>query len=224
MGIIVRRSLLDQMQQRLEECTEKFHGVTGGDGIISNCAALVRKVPLEKVVEEQLAMRQMDIRGDATRYLTDGSAPYLSLHHWTSWLHLIPGVEGTPVINLMTAAANAVGGPTFLRRWVFDNGAVTLSLGYAITVHREALTKDELGRIEWTWEHHEPRKPSRPGLVEGIEKHTYYLSQVEELLPGLHLFRHTSSQPGVVKGIREIDILWDARSELPSSSRPVWPS
>lgn len=136
----------------------------------------------------------------------------------------MPGLEGTAAIKLMTAAAGAVGGPNFLRRWVFDDGAVTLSLGYAITVHKQALSDDELGRIEWTWDHHEPRKPSRPRLVEGIEKHTYYLSQVEELAPGLHLFRHTCAHPAVVDGVREIDILWDARSELPPTSKQMWPS
>lgn len=124
----------------------------------------------------------------------------------------------------MTAAAKAVGGPNLLRRWVFDNGAVTWSVGYAVTVHRQALTADELSRIEWTWNDHEPRKPSRAGLVEGIQKHTYYISEVRELAPGVHLFRHVNSHPSTQAGISEIDIVWDARTATATSfSMPSWP-
>lgn len=45
----------------------------------SNCAALARNVPLEQVVEEIPAMRQMDMQGDASGYLTAGTAPFLTL-------------------------------------------------------------------------------------------------------------------------------------------------
>lgn len=126
----------------------------------------------------------------------------------------------------MTAAAKAVGGPNFLRRWVFDNGAVTWSVGYAITLHRTALDADELNRIEWTWSEHPARKPSRPGLVEGIQKFTYYISEVRELSPGLHLFRHVCRHPHTENNIHEIDIIWDARSAMPTSSFtvPSWPA
>ncbi|GAA5860597.1 hypothetical protein JCM3774_006219 [Rhodotorula dairenensis] len=224
-GIIISRSLLEKMQPRVDECAEKFQHVTGGDGMISECAAMVRGVPLSEAIEETRSLRQMDIRGDATGYLTDGTAPFLSLHHWTSWLELIPGVPGLDAIKLLTAAANAVGGPNLLRRWVFDNGAVTWSVGYAITVHRKALSADDLSRIEWTWNDHEPRKPSRRGLVEGIEKHTYYISEVRELSPGVHLFRHVNTHPSTRNGISEIDVIWDARTASASSfSMPSWPT
>lgn len=79
-GIIISRSLLEKMQARLDECNEKFSGFFGGDGMIvslsisfsfngdtdafhpgqTNCAALIRQMPLGKVVEETKAMRQSE--------------------------------------------------------------------------------------------------------------------------------------------------------------------
>ena len=66
----------------------------------SECAAMIRGLPLSEVIEETRSLRQstsptftlpcqrsrltlgrfaVDIRGDATGYLTDGTAPFLSL-------------------------------------------------------------------------------------------------------------------------------------------------
>ncbi|CEQ42725.1 SPOSA6832_04572, partial [Sporobolomyces salmonicolor] len=178
----------------------------------------------------------VDLRGDATGYLNSGQAPFMTLQyvvvsfplpalagspasvhsHWASWLDLIPNREGIDVIKLLSSAASIVGGPNFLRRWVFDGGLVTVALGYSVTVHREALTEEDLGRTEWTWSEHEPRRPARPGLKEGSDKLTYYLSAVERLSPDLALFRHTCSDPSVKSGLHQIDILWDTRTTAPT--------
>ncbi|GAA5868492.1 hypothetical protein JCM3774_005396 [Rhodotorula dairenensis] len=210
-GIVISRALLEKMQARVDECTIRFKDVVGGDGMISNCAALCRDYPLSEIVEEIPGLRQMDIQGDATGYLTDGSAPFLSLHHWTSWLQLIPGVPDLEAIGLLSSAASALGGPNLLRRWVFDGGAVTWSAGYAVTVHRSALTVEQLRQVEWTWNDHAPRKPARPRLTEGVDKVTYYIADVKEVEPRVYLFRHTCSDPTAAQVVREIDILWDAR-------------
>lgn len=124
----------------------------------------------------------------------------------------------------MSAAANAVGGNNFLRRWVFDNGAVTWSVGYAITVHKSALSTEQLGRIEWTWDDHAPRKEARPRLVEGIEKHTFYLTEVRDLAPDVYLFRHKCANRVLRDGINEIDMIWDARDETAAASSSSWRS
>ncbi|GAA6001090.1 hypothetical protein JCM10207_007408 [Rhodosporidiobolus poonsookiae] len=215
-GTIMSRSLVRKMQSTLDECAVRFADTFGGDGLMSKCAAWTRGIPLEQLVEEVPAMRQMDIRGDATGYLTAGTAPFLSLHHWASWLRLFPTLDGLPSIQLLSSAASALGGPNFLRRWVFDDGTVSLTLGYAITVHREPLSGDDLRRIEWTWDEHEPRKEARPALREGEQKLTYYLSSVERLSPDVALLKHTCTSPLVESGLREIDILWDVRAESAS--------
>ncbi|TKA54472.1 hypothetical protein B0A53_03165 [Rhodotorula sp. CCFEE 5036] len=217
-GIIISRALLEKMQARVDECAVRFRDVIGGDGMISNCAALCRDYPLSKIVEEVPGLRQMDIQGDATGYLTDGSAPFLSLHHWTSWLQLMPGVPGLEAISLLSSAASVLGGPNFLRRWVFDGGLITWSAGYAVTIHRSALTAEELRQIEWTWNEHEPRKPARARRAEGIDKLTYYIAEVKELGPGMYLFRHTCNDPAARKVVREIDIVWDAREKESAAS------
>lgn len=121
-------------------------------------------------------------------------------------------------IGLLSAAASALGGPNFLRRWVFDGGVVAWSAGYAVTVHRSALTAEQLRQVEWTWNDHAPRKPARPRLVEGVDKLTYYLAEVREVEPRVHLFRHTCSDRAAVHAVREIDILWDARQEADGSA------
>lgn len=133
--------------------------------------------------------------------------------HWTSWLQLMPGVNGLEAIGLLRSAASVLGGPNFLRRWVFDGGLIAWSAGYAVTIHRTALTAEELGQIEWTWNEHEPRKPARARRAEGIDKLTYYIAEVKELEPGMYLFRHTCHDPAARKVVGEIDIVWDAREE-----------
>ncbi|TNY18111.1 glycosyltransferase-like protein [Rhodotorula diobovata] len=215
-GIILSRSLVRMMQPYVDECATRFAHLFGGDGIVSHCAAWVRNIPLEQLVEEIPALRQMDIRGDATGYLTAGTAPFLSLHHWAGWLDLIPGVDGIEAVKLLGDASSAVGGPNFLRRWLFDGGLVVFTVGHSITFHREALSPEDIARIEWTWEAHEPRRPSRRGLREFEDKLTYYLTSVERLSPEVTLLRHTCSHPSVRSGLREIDVLWDTRTEQPS--------
>lgn len=152
----------------------------------------------------------MDIRGDATGYLTAGTAPFLSLQcvqprlpvletvrsqnantllshsHWAGWLDLIPGVDGIEAVKLLGDASSAVGGPNFLRRWLFDGGLVVFTVGHSITFHREALSPEDIARIEWTWEAHEPRRPSRRGLREFEDKLTYYLSAPHSLASQFH--------------------------------------
>ena len=91
-------------------------------------------------------MSQMDIRGDAAGFLSSGRTPFLSLHHWVGWLQLMPHKNPVEAIGLLTQASEAVGGRNFLRRWVFDEGRVTWSVGYSVIVHREALTRDDLER------------------------------------------------------------------------------
>ncbi|GAA5877539.1 hypothetical protein JCM8547_000183 [Rhodosporidiobolus lusitaniae] len=221
-GIVMSRSLVQKMQGTLDKCAERFAHVFGGDGLLSECAAWTRGIPLDEVVEEVPAMRQMDIKGDATGYLTAGTAPFLTLHHWAGWLSIFPGVDGTSAIQLLAQAASVVGGPNFLRRWIFDDGAVTLTLGYAITVHRKKLDPEAVRAIEWTWEAHEPRRTSRPKLKEAEEKLTYYLTSVERLSPDVALLKHVCTSPIVQSSLREIEILWDVRAEQPSWSEQLF--
>ncbi|GAA6057799.1 hypothetical protein JCM3770_001046 [Rhodotorula araucariae] len=215
-GIVLSRALVRKMQPYVDECAERFAHIFGGDGLISHCAAWAREIPLEQLVEEVPALRQMDIRGDATGYLTAGTAPFLTLHHWAGWLDLIPGVDGLKAIQLFSDATSAIGGRNFLRRWVFDGGLVVFTAGHSITFHREATSPEDLSRVEWTWQHHEPRRASRQGLHEFDDKLTYYLSAVERLSPEVALLRHTCSHPSVQGGLREIDVLWDLRANEPS--------
>ncbi|GAA5996446.1 uncharacterized protein JCM10292_007612 [Rhodotorula paludigena] len=230
-GMILSRALVRKMQPLVDQCAERFGHIFGGDGLVSNCAALARNGPLEQVVEEIPAMRQMDMQGDASGYLTAGTAPFLTLHHWTGWLELIPGIDGVAAIDLFRSTVNAVGGRNFLRRWVFDEGRVTWTVGHSIIVHRHALTPDALGRAEWTWQGHPSRQPSRPSLQEGEEKLTYLLTDVERLSANVARLRHTCSHPSVQDGLREIDVLWDMRdpqawwrARLPSGWKDVFPS
>lgn len=101
----MRREIPARYRRRRHDCTYTlvFSTIGGADGRLcwqSECAAMIRGLPLSEVIEETRALRQstsltftsprqrprltftrftVDIRGDATGYLTDGTAPFLSL-------------------------------------------------------------------------------------------------------------------------------------------------
>ena len=191
-------------------CAERYGHLYGGDGLISNCAAFAKGVLIENVVEEIPGMSQFDLRGDASGYLSSGNM-LLTLHHWVGWLELIPGRLGIEVIGLLRKGSEIVGGRNLLRRWVFDEGRVTWSVGYSIIVHRERLDPDGLERMEHTWPGFQPRRPSRSARQEGLEKFTYYIREVERLSEFVTRFRHVCEVEGVQPKV--IDILWDERAD-----------
>ncbi|GAA5953889.1 hypothetical protein JCM3765_000680 [Sporobolomyces pararoseus] len=212
-GITLSRGLVRKMQSTLDRCAERFADIFGGDGIISNCAAFTRDMPLEDLVEEIPSMRQMDIRGDATGYLTSGRTPFMSLHHWASWLNLIPERKPLPSITLFSRAASVLGGPNFLRRFIFDSGSVEVVLGYAVTLYREPLAQEDLGATEHSWDGHESYLPLRRRKEQGREKLTYYISSIDRLSPDLAIFHHTCNSPTLASSsLKTFSILYDTRS------------
>lgn len=152
-------------------------------------------------------MSQFDLRGDASGYLSSGNM-LLSLHHWVGWLELIPGRLGMEVIGLLARGADVVGGRNLLRRWVFDGGRVTWSVGYSIIIHRDRLDDDGLMRMEHTWPGFQPRRPSRSARIEGLEKFTYYIESVERISERVVRFRHVCPV-APEGGVRVIDVLWE---------------
>lgn len=194
----------------VNECAQRYGHLYGGDGLISNCAAFAKGVEIRSVVDEIPGMSQFDLRGDASGYLSSGNM-LLSLHHWVGWLELIPGRMGIEVIGLLRKGASVVGGRNLLRRWVFDDGRVTWSVGYSIIIHRERLDEDGLIRMEHTWPGFQPRRPSRSARQEGLEKFTYYIKEVERLSERITRFRHVCEDVGVEPRI--IDVLWDEGRE-----------
>ncbi|GAA5883396.1 hypothetical protein JCM16303_006732 [Sporobolomyces ruberrimus] len=218
-GVIISRGLVRKMQSTLDRCAERFSDVFGGDGIMSNCAAFTRNIPLEDLVEVIPAMRQMDIRGDATGYLSSGRTPFMSLHHWSSWLDLIPSRDPLSSITLFSRAAAFLGGPNFLRRFVFDSGSIEVILGYAVTVYREPLKEEDLGATEHSWDGHESYLPLRRRLEQGKEKLTYYISSIEQLSPDLAIFHHTCNSPTLSSSsLKTFSILYDTRTKEPTWS------
>lgn len=55
------------------------HGPNANARLQSNCAALTLQTPLDHVVSEVPALKQMDIQGDASGYLSSGATPFLTL-------------------------------------------------------------------------------------------------------------------------------------------------
>ncbi|GAA6021818.1 hypothetical protein JCM11491_003887 [Sporobolomyces phaffii] len=218
-GVIISRGLVRKMQSTLDRCAERFADIFGGDGIMSNCAAFTRNIPLEDLVEETSSMRQMDIRGDATGYLTSGRTPFMSLHHWASWLNLIPDRNPLPSITLFSRAASILGGPNFLRRFIFDSGSVEVVLGYAVTLYREPLRVEDLAATEHSWDGHESYLPLRRRVEQGKEKLTYYISSIDRLSPELAIFHHTCNSPTLATtSLKTFSILYDLRSSAPAWS------
>lgn len=85
----------------------------------------------------------VDMRGDVSGFMSAGT-PLISLHHWASWLDLIPNLSGLDAISLFTAGSNAIGGQNMFRRWAFDGGKTVWTAGYSVMIHESALTSDDL--------------------------------------------------------------------------------
>jgi len=107
--------------------------------------------------------------------------------HWASWLSLVPDRPGLSTIELFSRAASILGGPNFLRRFLFDSGSVEITLGYAVTLYRYALKEEDLGAAEHTWEAHDPYLPVRRKLEEGTEKLTYYICTFSSFISSSNL-------------------------------------
>ncbi|GAA97904.1 glycosyltransferase family 31 protein [Mixia osmundae IAM 14324] len=138
-------------------------------------------------------LNQMDIGDDSSGFFQSG-LEVLSVHHYNTWTMIFPyrHIDNLPFapdhkhvdvrvvsLRLLAAAAWALGGSNMFRRSVFDDGRVVLTLGYSITFHAQPLTPADLAKTEWTYHpDFEPTRPHRPGLIEGFDKLTYYLSYV----------------------------------------------
>ncbi|KAM0753643.1 hypothetical protein T439DRAFT_310430 [Meredithblackwellia eburnea MCA 4105] len=216
-GLLISRSLMRKMQGLIPRCAKNFAHIFGGDGLISHCAALARDLSLEFVVEEVPGLSQMDMRGDASGFLSSGDR-LLTLHHWASWLSLFPNTSGIDAVTLLGRASDLIGGQNMFQRWVFDEGRTVFTAGYSVMVHRDALSNDDLRRVEHTWPDFQPRKPSRGPRLEGKEKFTYFLESIEQLSPSLILFHHKCNHPSLNDTVSRIDILWDTRQP-----KPWWP-
>ncbi|KAK4699106.1 hypothetical protein P7C70_g7159, partial [Phenoliferia sp. Uapishka_3] len=145
-GIILSRSLVRKMQGLVGTCSRKFAHIFGGDGILTHCAALARDVGYQEVVREIPGLSQMDMRGDASGFLTTGKR-FLSLHHWVGWLDLVPNKTGPESVSLFAAGADAIGGRNMFRRFVFDQGRTVWTAGFSVQVHKDALSSEDLGRV-----------------------------------------------------------------------------
>ena len=195
----------------VDKCANRFAHVFGGDGLLTSCAAYVQSLSLDEVVTQTPGMNQMDMQGDASGFLQAGK-PLLTLHHWWGWLDLFPNKGAMDSMLLLSAAARVVGGRNLLKRWVFDGGRVAMSLGYSITLYKEPLAADDLGKLEWTWTEFEPIATPRPERVERTEKLSYFLTEVKHVGPNLALLRHTCEDASVANGTNVVDVLWDTRA------------
>lgn len=89
----------------------------------------------------------MDMKGDATGYLSNRPHEFITLHHWAGWLELIPGRDQKEVIELFRKGVEAIGARNMFRRWSLDGGATLFTAGYAITIYRDALSQIELEQV-----------------------------------------------------------------------------
>ena len=97
-------------------------------------------------------LHQVDIRGDGTGFLQAGLL-FTSFHHWASWVDVWPSWHSNSAgdirstIMLMGEAATRIGGDNFGRRYVFEQGEIVVTLGYSVSVYREALNATQLAQV-----------------------------------------------------------------------------
>ncbi|KAI5474776.1 N-glycosylase/DNA lyase [Pseudohyphozyma bogoriensis] len=208
-GIVVSRGLMIKLQETVEGCVSEFSYLYGGDSMMTHCVGKTKGIPTEDVLEDTRGMQQMDMKGDASGFLSAGYGPFISIHHWAGWLELIPNRVQTDIIKLFQTAVEVFGGQNLFRRWIFDNGGLVWTVGHSVILYRDPLGEDDLTKAEYTWEDHIPRRPARPLRPEGVEKYTYYIDRVERVSPSRTIFHHTCSHPGVQKSVKRISIVWD---------------
>lgn len=107
-GIIISRALLHSMADILPECLEKFKGVRGGDGMLTECAALSQRLSVEQVMTEvpslhrqsafffsrevlmfEILPTECDVQGDVSGILQSGLS-FMTMHHYLTWFELFP--------------------------------------------------------------------------------------------------------------------------------------
>lgn len=97
-------------------------------------------------------LHQVDIRGDGTGFLQAGLL-FTSFHHWASWVDVWPTWHSNSAgdirstIMLMGEAATRIGGDNFGRRYVFEQGEIVVTLGYSVSVYRDALNATQLAQV-----------------------------------------------------------------------------
>ncbi|KAM0754798.1 hypothetical protein T439DRAFT_321844 [Meredithblackwellia eburnea MCA 4105] len=214
-GIYLSRALMAKINQpgHWQTCLEKYGGAFGGDAMVSACAALALDKTMPEIITLDDTLHQLDIRGDGTGWFQSGFL-ITSLHHWASWFSLFPPWHESgngdlrKGITLVGKASKAIGGDNWGRRYIFEDGKVVISLGYSIAVHANPVTEEELDQSEHTWWEFATFHPNRPGLVESVDKRTYYLTGVRILdSQGVARLEHKNREG------ERIDIIYDRRGE-----------
>lgn len=114
------------------------------------------------------------------------------------WMHRNDDYK---MLNVVLQAAHFLGQDNMFKRYSLDNGRTILVNGYSITNYYEALTPEELGKMEWTWSHapdcklinenvrppitpigHPPSKYDQQGSQ---RKSPYFLEEVREVDPSV---------------------------------------
>ncbi|GAA96910.1 hypothetical protein E5Q_03584 [Mixia osmundae IAM 14324] len=198
-GIIISRGLMQKMYDSYDQCRSEDAIIRErqGDGKITYCAAVameqigeynrlygVRSRLAEpatqtgsnNVVTPLEGLNQMDLGADSSGFFRAACDHITALPFASEYQN--PAVR-TVALRLLAASAWALGGSNLFRRSVFDDGKVVVVQGYSITVYAKPLTAEDLDKTEWTYQPKmEPYRPHRPGLKEGTDKLTYYLSYV----------------------------------------------
>lgn len=222
-GIFMSSSLMAKLNAQgvWDDCLARFGTRHTGPGILSRCAALVMsKASVEDAVTFEPSLHQIDIRGDATGYF-QSAYKILSMTHWSSWYALFPNWlasghgDARKSVALIGRAAAGVGGDNWRRRFVFDNGRIVVVLGYSVTIYDQALTADDLSRVEHTWIEHEPFFPLRNALEEGVKKRTYYLTSARLIEQGVTRLVHQNKEG------ERVDIVFDNRGTSSFTARRI---
>lgn len=64
------------------------------------------------------------------------------------WMH---GGDTHRIVHTLLNASHFLGQDNMFQRFSLDGGRVILVNGYSITTYQEALTADDLSKIEYTW-------------------------------------------------------------------------
>lgn len=181
--------------------------------MVSACAALSLNQTMPETITFDDTLHQLDIRGDGTGWFQSGFL-ITSLHHWGSWFSLFPGWHESGQgdlrkgITLVGRAGKGVGGDNWGRRYVFEDGKVVVNLGYSVVVHEKRLDEAELDKSEHTWWEFVTFHPIRPGLLESVDKRTYYLTGERTLDPaGVVRLEHKNKEG------ERVDVIYDRRGQ-----------
>ncbi|EFJ21733.1 glycosyltransferase-like protein [Selaginella moellendorffii] len=137
-GFAISYALASALEQRHDECLERYPFLYGSDDRIHACMSELG-VPLTK----ELGFHQLDVHGDVSGLLSAHPiAPFISMHHLDVIHPIFPGVGQAAALRHLSKAVDIDPAGIFQQSICYDrqrSWSISVSFGYMVKVIRGGL-------------------------------------------------------------------------------------